>query len=144
MKKLVKIVRISSKEWFKKLRDKWPIYCKAIDEKFMVSNLFLRHISWNATKRSIMEIIERLSIINLVEKIWSTWNLLEVRENILIEKNNYRKSFKIWLTIKKVDFSIILAQRIDEKVVLISAFVNFKKNKKIVLGSDPSLSIAYS
>lgn len=127
MKKLIKVVRVSAKEWFIKLRDKWEIYCKAIDNNFIVSNLFFRHISWASKNRKIREIIERLSIINLVEKIWTKWELVELRKNIIIEENNYKESYKIKFYYKKIDFYIILAKREDCSIVLISAFLNYEQ-----------------
>ncbi len=125
MKKLVKLVRIASKESFIKLRKLWEIKCNSIDNNFQVTNLFLRHISWNATKRWITEIIHRLTAISLIEKISKEWILVETRENIKIEKFNYRKSYKIKFTIKNIDFFIILAEKYNWQLVLISVFLNF-------------------
>jgi len=122
-----KIIRISSKEWFINLRERSPIYCASINEEFFVSNLFLRHISGNANKRDMIEITERLSIINLVQKISKEWILVEVRENIKIEWYDYKKSYKIKWTEKWIDFFIILAKRLNDQNVLISIFLNFLK-----------------
>lgn len=68
-KKLVKLVRLSSKEAFLKLRNIWPIFCLAINKNFEVTNLFLRHISGSSKNRELFDIVERLSCVNLVEKI---------------------------------------------------------------------------
>ena len=51
MKKLIKLIRLSSKKAFIKLRDKWDIYCSPIEKYFKVTNLFLKHISWSSKKR---------------------------------------------------------------------------------------------
>ncbi len=130
MKKLIKIIRISSKQWFKRLRDKWEIYCEAINNTFIVSNLFLKHISGWSKNRKLREIIERLSIINLVEEIALKWNLVETREKVIIEKYFYKRSYKLLLNIKWIDFFLVLAEKNNWKIILISTFLNFRKNKK--------------
>jgi len=84
MRKIVKLVRLSSKEAFKKLRNNWKIYCKCLDENFIVTNLFLKHISWSSKNRKIRYIIERLSSINLIESISNNWILKEKRKNPII------------------------------------------------------------
>ena len=89
MKKLIRIVRLSSKEWFKNLRKKWSIYCNSIDRHFIVSNLFLNHISWSSKKRELRDIIERLSTINLIEKIADKWILIEERSDIIVENKRF-------------------------------------------------------
>ena len=127
MKKIIKIIRISWKEWFKNLRDKWPIYCKAINCNFTVSNLFLNHISWSSKKRKLRDIIERLSSINLVEKVWLNWILLEERWDVIVEnKRKFIKTFKIVYEISKIDFFLVLWEKKDWKIVLISTFLNIK------------------
>lgn len=125
-KKLVKLVRLSSKEAFLKLRNIWPIFCLAINKNFEVTNLFLRHISGNATKRWIEEIIYRLTSINLIEKISENWDLIETRENIIIEwHRKFKKSYKINYKISDIDFFLILWEKEDWKIILISVFLNF-------------------
>ena len=128
MKKLVKIIRISAKEWFKKLRKEWLIYCSAINKKFSIWNIFLNHISWSSIKkRSIREIIERLSIINLVEGIALEWVVVEERGNLIFEKTKYFvKSYKILLEIRWVKFYLIIWEKKNWDTVLISCFL---KNK---------------
>jgi hypothetical protein len=44
MKKIVKLVRLSSKEAFLKLRSIWEINCYAIWKKFKVTNLFINYL----------------------------------------------------------------------------------------------------
>ena len=125
MQKLKKLVKISSKENFYKLRGLWEIKCKSINKNFKVTWLFYRHVSWTTKNRALREIIERLSSISLIEKISEKWELIENRENIQIEKFNYKKSYKIKLKIEKIDFFIILAEKNNWNVILISVFLNY-------------------
>jgi len=126
LKKIVKLVRLSSKEAFIKLRDIWEIECKDIWKRFIVTNLFLRHISWGATKRSMKDIIKRLTSINLIEKISINWKLVEVRNDIIVEKKRkFKKSYKIKYRIKDIDFFIVLWEKENENLILISVFLNF-------------------
>ncbi len=126
MKKIVKLVRLSSKEAFIKLRNIWEIECTGIWKSFKVTNLFLRHISWWATKRSIKDIIKRLTSVNLIEKISRNWKLVEVRENIIVEKKRkFKKSYKIKYRIKDIEFFIVLWEKENWDIILISVFLNF-------------------
>jgi len=125
MKNLVKLVRLSSKEAFKKLRDSWKIYCNAIWKNFSITNLFLKHISWSSKNRKIKDIIERLSSINLIEKISLDWELVEERNQPVISWYTYKKSYKINLEISKIDFFIILWERVNWDIILISVFLNY-------------------
>jgi hypothetical protein len=128
MKKIVKLVRLSSKEAFLKLRNLWEINCYAIWKKFKITNLFFRHISWNAVKRNLREIIERLSSINLIEKISCNWKLVETRYNIIVEKkNNFLKSYKIKYSFSDIDFFIVLWEKDNNEIILISVFINYIK-----------------
>ncbi len=126
MKDIIKIVRISSKEWFKNLRNRSPIFCTSLNKSFNVTNVFLRHISWNTIKkRELKEIISRLSSITLIEKISSNWKLVEIRKNVIVEKKSFFKfTYKIWFTIQNVRFYIILWEKKNWKIVLISTFSN--------------------
>jgi len=91
-----------------------------------VTNLFLRHISWGATKRSMKDIIKRLTSINLIEKISINWKLVEVRNDIIVEKKRkFKKSYKIKYRIKDIDFFIVLWEKENENLILISVFLNF-------------------
>jgi hypothetical protein len=125
MQKLVELVRVSSKETFIKLRSVWEINCNSLNKNFKVTNLFLRHISWSSKWRVIKDVIERLSSISLIEKIANNWKLIETRKNINIEKLNYSFSYKINLTIRKLDFFIILAEKSNWNIILISVFMNY-------------------
>ena len=126
MEKIVKLIRISSKEAFKKLRNVWEIECKDIWKSFKITNLFLRHISWITKNRGLRSIIERLSSINLIELISFEWKLVEKRENIIIEwYKKFNKSYKIRLIIWKIEFFIILWEKVDWNIILISVFLNY-------------------
>lgn len=126
MKKLVKLVRLSSKEAFLKLRNIWPIYCSVIKNNFEVTNLFLRHISWSSKNREIYDVIERLSCISLIEKISFNSSLVEIRENVTIEnKRFFKKTFKVKSSLKDFDFFLILWEKENWKIILISIFLNF-------------------
>ena len=125
MQKLKQLVKISSKEIFYKLRDLWEIKCNSIDKNFKVTWLFLRHISWISRNRVIRDIVERLSSVSLVEKIAKNWDLIEIRNKIQIEKFNYKKSYKIRLKIENIDFYLILAEKNNWTIILISIFLNY-------------------
>ncbi len=125
MQKLVALIRLSSKEAFKKLRSIWNIKCVCLNKNFTVTNLFLRHISWGSKNRKLRDIIERLSSINLIEKISKDWILTERRKSPKIEWYIYKYSYRINLLIWKIDFFIILWERNTWEIVLISVFLNY-------------------
>jgi hypothetical protein len=126
MKKIVKLVRLSSKEAFLKLRSIWEINCYAIWKKFKVTNLFLNHISWNRKNRSFRDVIQRLSSINLIEKISINWELVEKRNNIIIEWNKeFKFSYKIKYTKQEMEFFIVLWEKKSWEIILISVFLNY-------------------
>ena len=126
MKKIVKLVRLSSKEAFLKLRNLWEINCYAIWKSFIITNLFLNHISWNRKNRSFREVIERLSSINLIEKISLEWDLIETRKDITIEWNKkFKASYKIKFIKNKIEFFIVLWEKVNWKIILISVFINY-------------------
>jgi len=125
MQKLKQLIKISSKESFYKLRDLWKINCKSLDKNFKVTWLFLRHISWVSRNRVIRDIIERLSSVSLVERIARQWFLIETRKDIQIEKFYYKFSYKIKLKIETIDFYLILAEKRNWNIVLISVFINY-------------------
>ncbi|MDA9129438.1 hypothetical protein N9J72_03110 [Candidatus Gracilibacteria bacterium] len=128
MQKTIKLVRFASKEAFKQLRDRGPIFCPEIKNSFLVTNLFLRHISGNATKRSSEEIIRRLSCMSLLENIARKGRLVEERVDVIIEgKRKFLKSFKINYSISNMDFYIVLGEKQDNKIILISVFLNFRE-----------------
>jgi hypothetical protein len=126
MQKLKQLVKISSKESFYKLRDLWEIRCNSIDNFFKVTWLFYRHISGRSRNRMIRDVVERLSSISLIEKISLEWKLLETRGNVTIEKTRFfKKTYKIFLNIEKIDFFIILWEKSDWNIILISVFLNY-------------------
>ena len=126
MKKLKQLIKISSKESFYKLRDLWEINCKSLNKSFKVTWLFYRHISGKSRNRVVRDIVERLSSINLIEKISLEWKLTETRNNIMIEKTRFfKKTYRIFLNIEKIDFFIILWEKSNWKIILISVFLNY-------------------
>ena len=125
MKKLIKLVRLSSKKAFLKLRNIWNIYCPDLNKDFNITNLFLKHISWSSKNRKIRDVIERLSCINLIEEISERWKLIETRIEPQIEWYIYKHSYKINLTIKNIDFFMILWERKNWEIILISIFLNY-------------------
>ncbi len=126
MKHFVKLIRLSSKEAFLKLRSLGKIHCKAIEKDFIVTNLFLRHISWSSKNREIHDIIERLSCINLIEKIWAESVLIDTRENVIIDgKKKFQKTFKVKTQMKDFEFFLVLWEKSSQEIILISVFFNF-------------------
>jgi len=104
----------------------WEINCYAIWKKFGVTNLFLNHISWNRKNRSFRDVIERLSSVNLVEKISINGELVEKRNNVIIEWNkNFKFSYKIKYIKQKIEFFIVLGEKENWKIILISIFLNY-------------------
>ena len=136
MEEIIKITRISTKESFNILRENWPYFCEELKNKVEITNLYLKHISWESWKRKVKEIILRLLIIPLVWKILRNWKIKEERIWVKIEWREYKKAFKISLEIKNEFFSLIIAKRLNDKLVLISSFIDFKK--KTITGSNPS------
>jgi len=126
MKDLFRVVSISSKEWFKNLRNKCPLFCESLNKNFVITNIFLRHISWNTVKkRELKEIISRLSSISLIEKIAIEWKIVEIRKEVVVERKSfYNTTYKIWLKIKNIIFYIVLWEKKDWKIILISTFSN--------------------
>jgi len=59
MKHLNKLIRVTSYVAFKKIHKQWFLYCKALQSKIIVTNMFWRHISWSAKKRDMREILSR-------------------------------------------------------------------------------------
>jgi len=124
MKKLIQIIRISSKEWFSKLKNKSPIFSDKLSKNIYITHTFYNHISWYKKVRPIREIIERLSIINLIEKIIKIWEITEIRENQKFEKSLFfKKTYKIVLNIKNIDFKIIVWEKKNWKIIALSCFI---------------------
>lgn len=114
MKHIVKLVRLSSKEAFVKLRNVGEIYCGALDKSFVVTNLFLRHISGSSKNRKIEDIISRLSCVTLIDRIGKESIFIEQRENVIIEgKRKFVKTFKVKAIIKDFEFFLVLGEKND-------------------------------
>lgn len=128
MDKLIRIIRISSKEWFKDLKFKNPIFCNSIWKSFSATNIFYQHILWYKKSRATREIIERLSLINLIKKIAVEWELKETRQNWIFEDMIFDNTFKIVLKIGAINFNIVLWEQKSWKIVLLSCFVKDYRN----------------
>ena len=94
-------------------------------------------VYWNKKTRATKEIIERLSLINLIVKISFEWKLDEIRENQKFEKTLFFiKTYKIVLNISWVNFKIILWEKEYWDIVLLSCFVgNYSKEKQKKINS---------
>ena len=130
MENLLKIIRISSNKWFKILRKNSPYYCSNLWKYFEVTRVFQNHISWYNKSRVNREIIERLSILNLIEDISKKWKIIEIRERWIFEKKEYKNTFKVSLKIKLFYFIIIIWEKFNWKYLLLSCFVKSIKTKK--------------
>ena len=123
MKKLIRIIRLASKESIKDLKNKNPIYCESLQKYFIVTNILYHHILWYKKSRANREIIERLSLINLVYKIAKEWILKETRENWVFEWEIFNNTYKIVLRNWWINFNIILWEKKNWKIILLSCFV---------------------
>lgn len=77
MEKLVKVVLIASKRSIKKLEFNSPYFCKCLNKNVAITNRFYKHISWYSKNRKTIEIIERLSILSLIEEILLKWGIFQ-------------------------------------------------------------------
>jgi hypothetical protein len=82
MQHILRIIRISSKKWFKLLKEKAPYKCSELNKDIEVTNIFFKHISWHKKQRDIKEIIIRLWMINLIDDILLKWEISEESENV--------------------------------------------------------------
>lgn len=105
IQKIQKLTRISARKSFKILREKWPIFCKELNEKIKITNVYFDHISWNAKTRKTSEIILRLLMINLIEDILEKWKITETKknENFIYYEIQYKFKWEVFcLVISKV------------------------------------------
>ncbi len=119
MKRLYKILKISAKESFLKLRKESPYFCTALGKNISIGREFWNHINFSKY-RTIKEIIYRLSIISLVEK--------SLKEGILVETRNMQDSekisYRIDLRIKNETFCMVCLENIKrDEISLLSCFV---------------------
>ena len=123
MKKLIRILRLSSKEAIKDLKAKNPIYCNTLEKNFNVTNIFYQHILWYKKSRPNRETIERLSLINLIVKISKEWKLKETRKNWIFEWEVFKNTYKIILKIWWINFNMILWEKMNSNIILLSCFI---------------------
>jgi len=122
MKSLHQVLKISAKESFKTLRKYGPYSCKSLSQDIYVTNVFWNHINFSK-ERSIREIIERLSIIPLLEKILKEGKCVKTIED------RHLIFYRITLTIKHLSFSVICKYNKKEKGhnILLSCFIDIQK-----------------
>lgn len=125
MKNILKIIRISSKKWFKLLKQKSPYYCEALNNDIYITNILLKHISWYQKSRNIEEIIIRLWMINLIDDIISSWKIINTRENVYFEWKLFKKTFKISYKVKEVYFILLVWEKNNSEFIALSCFIKF-------------------
>ena len=123
MENILKIIRISSNKWFKILRKNSPYFCKSLDNEVVVTRIFQNHISWYTKSRVNREIIERLSILNIIEDIFEKWNIINKREKWIFEWKEYKNTYKISLKIKYFYFIVVIWEKYKWWFILLSCFV---------------------
>ena len=122
MQHILRIIRISSKKWFKLLKEKAPYKCSELNEVIQVTNIFQRHISWYQKPREIKEIIIRLWMINIVDDILLKWKISEKRENWKYEWKVYNYTYKISLKISWIIFILVIWETKNNTFLLLSCF----------------------
>jgi len=130
MQHILKIIRISSKKWFKLLKEKAPYKCSELSKNIEVTNIFFKHISWHRKQRDIKEIIIRLWMINLIDDILLKWKISDERENVKYEWKFFLKSYKIIYQLNWVIFKIVIWKKEEDKYILLSCFAKLLEQKK--------------
>ena len=130
MDNLIKIVKIASKSSFKTLKKNAPYNCTVLNKPIFVSNIFYKHISWYSKNRKSIEIIERLSIMSLIEEIALEWDIFQTKEDVFYEKSHFIKSYKISYVIENIYFLIIVWEKENWKLTLLSCFAKNEQIKK--------------
>lgn len=121
MKDIAKIIRVSIKKEFKKLRNKSPLFCNSLKKNIRIDKLYLDHINWRSKQRELKDIISRLPIINLIEEIFQEWFLKETRIR------NWFTYHKIQLEIWWIDFSLVISESKNWNFTLLSSFADTRK-----------------
>jgi len=116
MKSLQKILKISARYAFKKLRSESPYFCGTLKEEVFVTRIFWNHINFSKD-RALHDSLERLSMFPLIETI------IENGKIIFSDK----KFTKIYFKELEIEFLIIILKD-SYKHVLLSCFI--KHNKK--------------
>ncbi len=124
MEDLIRIIKIASKSSFKSLKKNAPYNCTVLNKPIFITNIFYKHISWYSKNRKIEEIIERLSIMSLIEEIALEWDVFQTRENTTYEKYDfYKTTYKISYFKEWFYFIILIWKKGNWKLVLLSCFV---------------------
>lgn len=122
MQHILRIIRISSKKWFKLLKEKAPYKCSELNKKIEITNIFLKHISGHRKQRDMKEIIIRLWMINLIDDILLKWIITEERKNIKYEWKYFLNSYKISYKLNWIIFIVVIWKKEEEKHILLSCF----------------------
>ena len=122
MKHILRIIRISSKKWFKLLKEKAPYKCSGLNKEIEITNIFLKHISWYKKPREIKDIIVRLWMINLIDDILLNWEIIEKRENWKYEWKIYNFTYKVSLKLSWIRFILVVWENKKNKLILLSCF----------------------
>lgn len=125
MQHILRIIRISSKKWFKLLKEKAPYKCSELNKNIEITNIFLKHISGHRKPREIKDIIVRLWMINLIDDILLNWEIIEKRENWKYEWQVYNFTYKISLKISWIIFILVIWQNKSDKYILLSCFSKY-------------------
>lgn len=122
MKSLHQVLKISAKESFKTLRKHGPYFCESLSQNIYITNLFWNHINFSK-ERSIREIVERLSIIPLIERV------LQEGQCVKTTEDRHLIFYRITLTIKHLSFPVICKYNKKERGhnILLSCFIDIQK-----------------
>jgi len=115
MKSLQKVLKISARYAFKKLRSVSPYFCGALGEKVHVTRIFWNHINF-AKERSLQDSLERLSMFPLLE--------------IIIKRGTVVSSDEIFTKMCFEEFGVeflIIILKDSYKHVLLSCFIRHNK-----------------
>ena len=130
MQHILRIIRISSRKWFKLLKEKAPYKCSELNKEIEVTNIFLKHISWYQKQRTTKEIILRLWMINIIDDILLNWKIIQEKENVLFEWKSFLKSYRLELKIKWIHFIVVIWKKEDNIHILLSCFAKILEQKK--------------
>ena len=122
MDHILRVIRISSKKWFKLLKERSPYICNKIENNVKITNIFLKHISWYKKPREIKEIIIRLWMMNLIEDILQNWNIVEKRDNVKYEWKIFTETYKISYLEKWIYFIVIIWKKDEWDYILLSCY----------------------
>ena len=118
MKSLQKILKISARYAFKKLRSESPYFCGTLKEEVFVTRIFWNHINFSKD-RSPKDYLSRLAILPMIEEILKDGILKETRE-----ENNIFYHIEMGIENQKFSLIILRDKKKASKLFLISCFVD--------------------